>query len=33
MVIALIVGAGGFIGAIARYGINSGFGRLLQDQW
>lgn len=33
MVIALIVGAGGFIGAIARYGINFGFGRLLQDQW
>ena len=33
MVIALIVGAGGFIGAIARYGINSGFGRLLPDQW
>ncbi|MBR62100.1 MAG: fluoride efflux transporter CrcB [Dehalococcoidia bacterium] len=33
MVIALIVGAGGFIGAIARYGINSGFGRLIHDQW
>jgi len=33
MVIALLVGAGGFIGAIARYGVNSGFAKLLNGQW
>lgn len=33
MVIALLVGTGGFIGAIARYGVNSGFAKLLNGQW
>ncbi|PZC47132.1 MAG: CrcB protein [Chloroflexi bacterium] len=33
MLIALLVGAGGFIGAIARYSIHLGYGKLLNDQW
>ena len=33
MVTVLLIGAGGFLGAIARYGVGRGLGQLAGSQW
>ena len=33
MMVVLLVGAGGFLGAIARYGVGRGLGQVAQNPW
>ena len=33
MIAVLMVGAGGFVGAVARYGVGRGLGQALETQW